>query len=48
MGLIHKWTDNYLPKKDKCFKMKYNEVNNHMVNLDDMQGSFFVLFIGII
>lgn len=46
MGLIHKWLNNYLPKRDRCFNINYNEVNNHTVNLDDMQGSFFVLFIG--
>lgn len=47
VGLIQKWLENYLPKKDKCWKKKRSvEVNNHTVNLDDMQGSFFVLFIG--
>ncbi|XP_066259282.1 ionotropic receptor 93a-like [Euwallacea similis] len=47
VGLIQKWLENYLPKKDKCFKRKNSlEVNNHTVNLDDMQGSFFVLIIG--
>ncbi|XP_050293416.1 ionotropic receptor 93a [Anthonomus grandis grandis] len=47
MGLIQKWLQDYLPKKDKCWMKKRSiEVNNHTVNLDDMQGSFFVLFIG--
>ncbi|ENN79417.1 hypothetical protein D910_01947, partial [Dendroctonus ponderosae] len=45
VGLIQKWLSDYLPKKDKCWKKKRTiEVNNHTVNLDDMQGSFFVLF----
>lgn len=47
MGLIQKWLENYLPKKDRCWKKQNTlEVNNHTVNLDDMQGSFFVLLIG--
>ncbi|KAH1003394.1 hypothetical protein HUJ04_003331 [Dendroctonus ponderosae] len=49
VGLIQKWLSDYLPKKDKCWKKKRTiEVNNHTVNLDDMQGSFFVLFIGFL
>ncbi|CAG9765217.1 unnamed protein product [Ceutorhynchus assimilis] len=49
VGLIQKWLEDYLPKKDKCWKKKRSvEVNNHTVNLDDMQGSFFVLFIGFV
>lgn len=47
MGLIQKWLEDYLPKKDRCWKKQNTlEVNNHTVNLDDMQGSFFVLLIG--
>lgn len=46
VGLIDKWLKDYLPKKDRCFKVKHITVNNHTVNMDDMQGSFFVLFIG--
>ncbi|KAL1505744.1 hypothetical protein ABEB36_005237 [Hypothenemus hampei] len=47
VGLIQKWLEDYLPKRDKCWKKKRSvEVNNHTVNLDDMQGSFFVLLIG--
>lgn len=46
VGLIEKWMMEYLPKRDKCWKNKQTEVTNHTVNLDDMQGSFFVLFLG--
>lgn len=36
-----------MPKKDRCWKNKHIvEVNNHTVNLDDMQGIFFVLLLG--
>ncbi|KAF9802070.1 hypothetical protein SFRURICE_004321 [Spodoptera frugiperda] len=45
-GLITRWLEAYLPKKDRCWKSSsmMQEVNNHTVNLNDMQGSFFVLF----
>ncbi|XP_072932886.1 ionotropic receptor 93a [Epargyreus clarus] len=48
-GLISKWLSAYLPKRDQCWKTSSvsQEVNNHTVNLRDMQGSFFVLFLGI-
>lgn len=48
VGLIQKWLKDYLPKKDRCWKNRQHivEVNNHTVNMDDMQGSFFVLFLG--
>lgn len=47
VGLINKWLQEYLPKKDKCSGTSAsNEVTNHKVNLDDMQGSFFVLLLG--
>lgn len=47
VGLIHKWTGDYWPKKDRCsYSAKANAVKNHTVNLNDMQGSFFVLFMG--
>ncbi|KAH9631676.1 hypothetical protein HF086_014677, partial [Spodoptera exigua] len=47
-GLIMRWLEAYLPKKDRCWKSSsmMQEVNNHTVNLNDMQGSFFVLFMG--
>ncbi|XP_030750228.1 ionotropic receptor 93a [Sitophilus oryzae] len=49
VGLIQKWLEDYLPKKDKCWKKKRSvEVNNHTVNLDDMQGSFFILALGFL
>ncbi|XP_026496230.2 ionotropic receptor 93a [Vanessa tameamea] len=48
-GLISKWLSAYLPKRDRCWKTSsVEEVNNHTVNISDMQGSFFVLFLGII
>nr|AFC91753.2 putative ionotropic receptor IR93a [Cydia pomonella] len=47
-GLITKWLSAYLPKRDRCWKTSSvtQEVDNHTVNLSDMQGSFFVLFLG--
>ncbi|KAJ8961600.1 hypothetical protein NQ314_005917, partial [Rhamnusium bicolor] len=49
VGLIQKWLQDYLPKKDRCWKNRHIvEVNNHTVNMDDMQGSFFVLFFGFL
>ncbi|XP_073954956.1 ionotropic receptor 93a isoform X2 [Choristoneura fumiferana] len=49
-GLIAKWLSAYLPKRDRCWKTSSvaQEVDNHTVNLSDMQGSFFVLFLGFI
>ncbi|CAH0399911.1 unnamed protein product [Chilo suppressalis] len=48
-GLISKWLHAYLPKRNRCWKTSSisQEVNNHTVNLSDMQGSFFVLFLSI-
>ncbi|XP_075222423.1 ionotropic receptor 93a isoform X2 [Lycorma delicatula] len=47
VGLINKWLQDYLPKKDRCSaSIALNEVTNHKVNLNDMQGSFFVLLLG--
>ncbi|KAK5650424.1 hypothetical protein RI129_001453 [Pyrocoelia pectoralis] len=47
VGLVEKWYQSYLPKKDRCFQVtRVTEVTNHTVNLDDMQGSFFVLLLG--
>lgn len=47
VGLIDKWLRDYLPKKDRCWSSSsLLEANNHSVNLGDMQGSFFVLFLG--
>jgi len=48
VGLIQKWLVDYLPKKDRCWvTSSVQEANNHSVNLEDMQGSFFVLFLGM-
>ncbi|XP_022115142.2 ionotropic receptor 93a [Pieris rapae] len=49
-GLISKWLSVYLPKRDRCWQSSTMtwEVNNHTVNLSDMQGSFFVLFLGVL
>ncbi|KAK6635692.1 hypothetical protein RUM44_000946 [Polyplax serrata] len=47
VGLTYKWLQDYLPKKDKCWSTsRLNEVTSHTVNMRDMQGSFFVLFLG--
>ncbi|XP_022920713.2 ionotropic receptor 93a isoform X1 [Onthophagus taurus] len=49
VGLIQKWLRDYLPKRDRCYKSRSTSAaNNHTVNLDDMQGSFFVLFFGFL
>ncbi|XP_054283701.1 uncharacterized protein LOC129000742 [Macrosteles quadrilineatus] len=48
LGLVRKWMVDYLPSRDRCWGNLYaSEVNNHTVNLDDMQGSFFLLLLGI-
>lgn len=47
VGLISRWIKEYLPKKDRCSKENtMNEVDNHTVNLDDMQGCFILLLFG--
>lgn len=47
VGLIGNWMRQYMPKRDRCWKIgQLSEINNHTVTLDDMQGSFFVLFLG--
>ncbi|XP_052132135.1 ionotropic receptor 93a [Frankliniella occidentalis] len=48
VGLIEKWLQDNLPKKDRCWSSSVVEANNHSVNLGDMQGSFFVLFFGFL
>ncbi|XP_046624536.1 uncharacterized protein LOC124307152 [Neodiprion virginianus] len=47
VGLIQKWTAERMPIKDKCWERPgvSQETSNHKVNMDDMQGSFFLLFI---
>lgn len=47
MGFIQKWIGEYLPKKDKCWSAgKSQDIENHTVNLTDMQGCFLVLITG--
>lgn len=46
VGLINKWLMNTLPKKDQCWTNTPQQITNHKVNLDDMQGSFIVLLLG--
>lgn len=47
MGFIQKWLSEYLPKKDRCSsKTSSIEIENHTVNLKDMQGCFLVLIAG--
>ncbi|XP_021926549.1 ionotropic receptor 93a [Zootermopsis nevadensis] len=46
-GLIYKWYLEYLPRKDRCWTTnRLLQATTHTVNLDDMQGSFFVLGLG--
>lgn len=48
MGLIQKWITEFLPKKDRCSNVgKTPELENHTVNLNDMQGCFLVLITGM-
>ena len=48
MGFIQKWLTEYLPKKDRCWNIgKSAEIENHTVNLNDMQGCFLVLITGL-
>lgn len=47
MGFIHKWLNEFLPKKDRCSGNSASmEIENHTVNLFDMQGCFLVLIAG--
>ncbi|CAH2047486.1 unnamed protein product, partial [Iphiclides podalirius] len=48
-GLIEKWLAERLPQRDRCWRSGTagQQIDNHTVNLRDMQGSFFVLFLGI-
>lgn len=47
MGFVDLWLKEYLPKKDKCWTIKKGtEVENHTVDLRDMQGCFLVLVFG--
>lgn len=48
-GLMNKWITEKMPMKDKCWEAPGSNqaVNKRKVNVTDMQGIFFVLFIGI-
>ena len=47
-GFIHRWSQQYLPKRDQCWisASKTTEAAIHIVNIDDMQGSLYVLLLG--
>lgn len=46
-GLMNKWVTEQIPTKDKCSDISANQgVNERKVNVADMQGIFFVLFMG--
>ncbi|KAL6263497.1 hypothetical protein P5V15_006288 [Pogonomyrmex californicus] len=46
-GLMNKWTSEQIPLKDKCSESLTNQaVVERKVNVADMQGIFFVLFMG--
>lgn len=46
-GLMNKWIAEQIPTKDKCSDGASNQVvDERKVNVSDMQGIFFVLFMG--
>jgi hypothetical protein len=46
-GLMNKWITEQIPTKNKCSYSSANQaVNERKVNITDMQGIFFVLFMG--
>ena len=46
-GLMNKWIAEQIPTKDKCSDSFANQgVKERKVNVTDMQGIFFVLFMG--
>jgi len=46
-GLMNKWIAEQIPMKDKCSDSLSNQgVDERKVNVTDMQGIFFVLFMG--
>ncbi|XP_050723459.1 ionotropic receptor 93a-like [Eriocheir sinensis] len=48
-GLIQKWKRDYWPKKNKCSTTAYGGGDaTRTVSLSDMQGSFFLLFLGFL
>nr|XP_034179469.1 ionotropic receptor 93a-like isoform X2 [Osmia lignaria]XP_034179470.1 ionotropic receptor 93a-like isoform X2 [Osmia lignaria] len=48
-GLMNKWISERMPMKDKCWEVPGSNqaVNKRKVNVADMQGIFFVLFMGV-
>ncbi|XP_014486779.1 PREDICTED: glutamate receptor ionotropic, delta-2-like [Dinoponera quadriceps] len=47
-GLMNKWITEQIPVKDKCSDGSVNQgVDERKVNVSDMQGIFFVLFMGV-
>nr|XP_012146787.1 PREDICTED: probable glutamate receptor isoform X8 [Megachile rotundata] len=48
-GLMNKWISEKMPMKDKCWEVPGSNqaVNKRKVNVADMQGIFFVLFMGV-
>ncbi|XP_032665741.1 LOW QUALITY PROTEIN: ionotropic receptor 93a-like [Odontomachus brunneus] len=47
-GLMTKWISEQIPAKDKCSDNTVNQaVEERKVNVSDMQGIFFVLFMGV-
>ncbi|XP_017844834.1 ionotropic receptor 93a [Drosophila busckii] len=49
MGFIDRWHKTNLPSMDKCNgKNVQRQIQNHKVNMDDMQGCFMVLILGIV
>lgn len=46
-GLMNKWISEQIPTKDKCSDSLINQgIEERKVNVMDMQGIFFVLFMG--
>lgn len=46
-GLMNKWITEQIPTKDKCSDIFTNQgIEERKVNVADMQGIFFVLFMG--
>ena len=46
-GLMEKWKQVYWPREDECSKQaRGTQTATTNVNVSDMQGSFFILFIG--
>ncbi|KMQ91986.1 glutamate receptor delta-2 subunit, partial [Lasius niger] len=47
-GLMNKWITEQIPTKDKCSDISATQsVNERKVNVTDMQGIFFVLFMAV-